>query len=123
MKTEVNRKERRAKRHLRSRTSVVGTAERPRLSVFASLRHVTAQIIDDLDGHTLVAAGTVEKEVADQCESGTGNTAAAAVVGKVLAERALAGGVEQVVFDRGGHKYHGRVRALAEAAREAGLRF
>lgn len=123
MKTEVNRKARRKRRHLRARQKVVGTAERPRLCVYASLKHVSAQVIDDHAQHTLVAAGTVEREIADQCNGSTATNAAAEVVGRVIGERALAEGVEQVVFDTGGRKYHGRVKALAEAAREAGLEF
>ncbi len=123
MKTEVNRKARRAKRHVRARQKAIGTAERPRLCVYASLRHTSAQVIDDHAQHTLVAAGTVEREIADQCNGSTGSIAAAEVVGRAIGERALAEGIKKVVFDTGGRKYHGRVKALAEAAREAGLEF
>jgi len=104
------------------RKSVVGSAERPRLNVFRSLENTYAQIIDDTRGHTLLSASTLDKEVRGQLD-GLKKSAAAEVVGKVLAERALAQGVRQVVFDRGGYQYHGRVKALAEAARKAGLDF
>lgn len=109
-------------RHARVRSHVSGTTERPRLCVFRSLRHVYAQVIDDLQGHTLVAASTLDAEVRPQLQ-GKDKTGQAAVVGKVLAERALAAGIKQVVFDRGGYLYHGRVEALAKAAREGGLEF
>jgi large subunit ribosomal protein L18 len=101
---------------------VQGTPQRPRLSVYRSLSHIYAQVIDDLAGCTLAAASSVDKDVRKQIQGG-GNVAAAKVVGKAVAERALAAGVTQVVFDRGGYKYHGRVKALADAAREAGLKF
>ncbi|MEA3367642.1 MAG: 50S ribosomal protein L18 [Planctomycetota bacterium] len=110
----------RRKRHVRRR--VVGTPGRPRLSVYRSLRHIYAQVIDDLSGKTLASASTLSKEVREEV-SATGNCAAAAKVGALLAERAREAGVEAVCFDRGGRKFHGRVKALAEAAREAGLRF
>lgn len=107
-------------RHQRLRKHVSGTAERPRLSVFGSLKHIYAQIIDDEKGCTLVSASTRDKSFgADK----KGNIEAAKEVGKQIAERALAKGVNTVVFDRGGHIYHGRVQALADAAREAGLKF
>lgn len=109
-----------ARRKLRVRHKISGTPERPRLSVFRSLKHIHAQIIDDQAGATLAAATTLEKGLT---EGGTGNIAAAAAVGKALAERAMARGVSQVVFDRGGRPFHGRVKALADAAREAGLDF
>jgi large subunit ribosomal protein L18 len=112
----------RKRRQRRVRKKVSGTADRPRLNVFRSLRHVYAQIINDEVGHTLVSASTLDDEIRKQIE-GLDKTAQARVVGKVLAERALAHGVTQVVFDRGGHKYHGRVRALAEGSREGGLEF
>lgn len=118
----TSRNEARKRRHLRIRKKVVGTPERPRLSVFRSLRHIYAQVIDDSTGRTLVAASTVEPEVR-QALTSTGNIEAAAYVGKLIGERALAQGITQVVFDRGGNLYHGRVKALAEAAREAGLAF
>jgi large subunit ribosomal protein L18 len=110
----------RIRRHRRVRKTVRGTAERPRLAVFRSNRHITAQVIDDVAGRTLAAASTVETTVG---ASGTGNITAATEVGKLLAERAKAAGVEKVVFDRGGNQYHGRVAAVADAAREAGLEF
>ncbi|MBU0611068.1 MAG: 50S ribosomal protein L18 [Armatimonadetes bacterium] len=109
-----------ARRKLRVRRKISGTPERPRLSVFRSLKHIHAQIIDDTAGATLVAATSLEKGLV---EGGTGNIAGAAVVGKALAERAVAQGVSKVVFDRSGRPFHGRVKALADAAREAGLDF
>lgn len=112
----------RKRRHHRVRTKLAGTEARPRLNVFRSLRHIYAQIINDEVGRTLVSASTAEEDVRKQIE-GLNKTAQAPVVGKVLAERALARGVTQVVFDRGGYKYHGRVRALAEGTREGGLEF
>lgn len=106
--------------HGRIRKKVAGTAERPRLSVYRSLNHIGAQIIDDANGHTLVAASTVEKP---QRGSSGGNVAAAREIGRIIAERAKEKGIDAVVFDRGGYIYHGRVKGLAEAAREAGLKF
>lgn len=111
---------RRRKRHVRRK--VVGTPDRPRLSVYRSLKHIYAQVIDDLSGRTLASASTLSKEVREEVAS-TGNCDAAAKVGRLLAERAGEAGVVAVCFDRGGRKFHGRVKALAEAAREAGLRF
>ena len=110
----------RRRRHQRVRKRVMGTAERPRLAVFRSDRHITAQLIDDVGGRTLVAAGTVERDLRS---GATANKEAAAAVGRLLAERAKAAGIQRVVFDRGGFLYHGRVAALADAAREAGLEF
>ena len=110
----------RTRRHYRVRKLVRGTAERPRLAVFRSNKHITAQVIDDITGRTLAAASTVQ---ADLRSGPTGNKAAAAAVGKLVAERAKAAGVTKVVFDRGGNLYHGRVAAVADAAREAGLEF
>jgi large subunit ribosomal protein L18 len=110
----------RVRRHNRVRKIVRGTPERPRLAVFRSSRHVTAQVIDDTVGRTLAAASTTE---ADLRARPTGNKAAAADVGKLIAERARAAGVTKVVFDRGGFLYHGRVAAVAESAREGGLEF
>jgi large subunit ribosomal protein L18 len=107
-------------RHLRIRTRVIGTAERPRLAVFRSLNHIYAQVIDDTSGHTVAAASSLEASL--RTADGTKSDDAKRV-GKLVAERAKAAGVEQVVFDRAGNKYHGRVRSLAEAAREAGLDF
>ncbi|MDA8048317.1 MAG: 50S ribosomal protein L18 [Actinomycetota bacterium] len=111
----------RVRRHFRVRKKVLGTAERPRLAVFRSNKHISAQVIDDRSGRTLAAASTVEKSLRDA--GGTGNKSAAASVGRLVAERARAAGVDSVVFDRGGFQYHGRVAAVAEAAREAGLEF
>jgi len=116
------REEARQRRHRRVRKKVHGTAERPRLNVFRSLKHIYAQVIDDDAGVTLVAASTVEPELREAVGGYGGNVQAAQVVGRVIAERALAKGIERVVFDRGGYRYHGRVKALAEAAREAGLK-
>ena len=108
--------------HDRVRMKVSGTSERPRLCVYRSLDHIYAQIIDDRAGKTLVAASSADKDTKKNLKGG-GNVAAAKVVGKEVAERAKAAGVSKVVFDRGGYKYHGRVKALADAAREAGLQF
>lgn len=118
----ASRKEARKRRHLRVRKKVVGTPERPRLAVFRSLHHIYAQVIDDTAGKTLISASTVEPDVRKDLKS-TGNAEAANQIGKLLGERALAQGITQVVFDRGGNLYHGRVKALAEGAREAGLGF
>lgn len=117
-----NKNEARQKRHLRLRKNLAGTAERPRLNVFRSLNHIYAQIIDDQSGTTLVAASTLDKEVKSSVEYG-GNIEAAKSVGAAIAKKALDKGIKQVVFDRGGYIYHGRVAALAAAAREAGLEF
>lgn len=114
------KREARIRRHRRVRKKVRGTAERPRLAVFRSNKHITAQVIDDLTGRTLAAASTHE---ADLRGGATGNIEAATAVGRLVAERAKAAGVDQVVFDRGGFIYHGRVAALADAARDAGLEF
>jgi len=108
--------------HQRVRQRVEGTTERPRLCVYRSLWHIYAQVIDDRAGKTLVSASSVDKETKKNLKGG-GNIAAAKVIGKAIAERAKAAGVVKVVFDRGGYKYHGRVKALADAAREAGLQF
>lgn len=118
----VDRKAERTKRHLRVRKRVVGTSERPRLAVFRSVHHIYAQVIDDSNGLTLVSAGTVEPELRAQLES-TKDTAAAQKIGQTIAARAIEKGIKSVVFDRGGNQYHGRVAALADAAREAGLEF
>ena len=112
----------REKKHLKIRNRFSGTAERPRLAVYRSNNHVYAQIIDDTVGKTLVSASTVEKKVASELEK-TNNIDAAAYVGKVVAERAIAANIKEVVFDRGGFIYTGKVKALADAAREAGLVF
>ncbi|VBB04852.1 ribosomal protein l18 bacterial-type [Lucifera butyrica] len=121
LRKEVKNKSRQ-KRHLRVRKTVTGTAERPRLNVFRSLNHIYAQIIDDQAGKTLVAASTMDKEIGAGVKYG-GNIEAAKLVGAAIAKRATAKGISKVVFDRGGYIYHGRVAALAEAAREAGLEF
>jgi large subunit ribosomal protein L18 len=112
----------RQRRHARVRRRVHGTSERPRLTVFRSLKHIHAQVIDDTQGHTLVAASTLDAEVRGQLAD-KDKSAQAAVVGEVLARRALEAGVERIVFDRSGYKYHGRVKSLADAARKAGLEF
>lgn len=115
---QVNRKADNRKRHLRVRNRILGTAERPRLSVYRSLSNIYAQVIDDTIGVTLVAASTLDSK-----DQPGGNADAAKVVGKAIAERALEKGIRKVVFDRGGHIFHGRIKALADAAREAGLEF
>lgn len=118
----IDRADERRRIHRRIRVKVAGKPDRPRLCVFRSLKHTYAQIIDDTAGRTLAAASTVEKSVREGLKQG-GNVAASRLVGKVIAERALAKGISAVVFDRGGYLYHGRVKAVAEAAREAGLKF
>ncbi len=122
MVSKQSRTEVREKKHARLRNRFSGTTERPRLAVFRSNNHMYAQIIDDTVGNTLVAASTVEKAVKAELEK-TNNVDAAAHVGTVIAKRALEKGITEVVFDRGGFIYHGKVQALAEAAREAGLKF
>ena len=112
----------REKKHMRIRNRFSGTAERPRLAVFRSNKNIYGQIIDDEAGNTLTAASTVEKDVRSKIQY-TDNKEAAECVGKVIAERAKAKGIEEVVFDRGGFVYHGKIQALADAAREAGLKF
>ena len=119
MVKNINKNAMRLKRHVRVRGKISGTPECPRLNVFRSNANIYAQIIDDVNGVTLASANTLEKEF----EGSTGNCEAAKKVGAVLAERAKAKGIEEVVFDRGGYVYHGRVAALAEGAREAGLKF
>ena len=118
----LSREAHRRRIHVRMRKRIIGTTERPRLAVHRSSRHIRAQVIDDASGRTIVSASSLDKEVRAMIKGG-GNIAASKVVGKAVAERAKAKGVEQVVFDRGGYQYHGRVQALAEAAREAGLKF
>ncbi len=108
--------------HVRMRKRIAGTQERPRLCIHRSSRHIRAQVVDDQTGRTIASASSLDKEVKKVIKGG-GNIAASKVVGKAIAERARAQGVEKVVFDRGGYQYHGRVQALAEAAREAGLQF
>ena len=122
MVSKKSRSEIRVKKHNRLRNRFAGTAERPRLAVFRSNNHMYAQIIDDSVGNTLVAASTVEKAVKAELEH-TNDTDAAAYVGTLIAKRALEKGIEEVVFDRGGFIYQGKVQALADAAREAGLKF
>lgn len=122
MITKTVRKAMTARRHERSRKRIFGTTERPRLAVYRSGKHIYAQIIDDVAGRTLAAASTLEADVRKEHKSGA-NIPAASVVGKIIAERAKAQGVEFVTYDRGGNLYHGRIAALADAAREAGLIF
>ncbi|MCJ7605619.1 MAG: 50S ribosomal protein L18 [Dehalococcoidales bacterium] len=112
----------RKKRHLRVRQKVSGTGERPRLAVFRSLNHIYAQVIDDTVGNTLVTASTLDAEIKDSLQ-GKNKTGRAEVVGTLLAKRAVAKGIGQVAFDRGGFRYQGRVKALADGAREGGLKF
>jgi large subunit ribosomal protein L18 len=119
---KLSKDQHRQRVHQRVRTRVQGTRERPRLCVYRSLGHIYAQVIDDRSGKTLVSASSIDAETRKNLKGG-GNVAAAKVIGKAIAERAKAAGVSRVVFDRGGYKYHGRVKALADAAREAGLQF
>lgn len=120
MSSVKHKHESRVRRHRRVRKKIQGTSERPRLAVYRSNRHIIAQVIDDTAGHTIVSASTTESEL----RSGpTGNVAGAAAVGKLIAERAKEKNITAVVFDRGGFRYHGRVAALADSAREAGLEF
>ncbi len=119
---QLDRKEERAKRHLRIRRTLSGTAERPRLAVFKSGKHIYVQIIDDVQGHTLAAASTSDKELKGKLEK-TWTVEASKIVGKLIGERAKAKGISKVAFDRAGYKYHGRIKALADSAREAGLEF
>lgn len=123
MKNTAKRLVARKQRQKRVRKKIFGTGERPRLAVFRSAKHIYAQVINDETSRTIVAAGTTEKEVQEAIEGYTGNKTAAGVVGKKIAERLLEKSIQSVVFDRGGFLYHGRVQALAEAAREAGLKF
>jgi large subunit ribosomal protein L18 len=116
----ISRDEIRERVHRRIRRKVRGTAERPRLAVFRSLKHIYVQLIDDAQGRTLASASSDEKSAAT---ASGGNVAGAKAIGKVIAERAKEMGIQKVVFDRGGYLYHGRIQALAEAAREAGLEF
>lgn len=112
----------RKRRHVWVRARISGTAERPRLNVFRSLEHIYAQVIDDTAGHTLVSASTIDRELRDKV-AGKGKSEAAKMVGELIAKRAQQVGIQTVVFDRGGYRFHGRVKALAEGAREAGLKF
>ena len=119
---KIDRNKKRKKRHLRIRNKVVGTAERPRLNVFRSLKNIYAQLIDDEAGHTVASASTLDPELRKTIKNG-GTVEAAEQVGELIAKRALKKGFQQVVFDRGGYVYHGRVKALAEGARKGGLQF
>lgn len=119
MLLKADKNKTRKKRHLRVRNNIVGTSSRPRLNVFRSLAHIYAQLVDDSKGHTLVAASSVEKGF----EGSGGNIDGAKKVGAAIAKKALDYGISQVVFDRAGYLYHGRIKALAEAARDAGLKF
>ena len=121
MLTKIGKNEKRGFVHERIHKKLQGTAERPRLNVYRSLNHIYAQVIDDMAGKTLVSASTAEGK--KEARRTGGNVASAKAVGKTIAERAKAKGVTKVVFDRGGYLYHGRVKALADAAREAGLQF
>jgi large subunit ribosomal protein L18 len=116
---QIDKKKIRVRIHKRIRAKIHGTAERPRLAVFRSIKHIYAQLIDDAAGRTLVSASSNEKGVS----TSGGNVAGAKEIGKALAERATTKGIKRIVFDRGGYLYHGRVKALADAAREAGLEF
>lgn len=122
MITKQIKNDARKKRHLRVRKKITGTAQRPRLNVYRSLSNIYAQIIDDVTGQTLASASTLDKEIKDSVSYG-GNKEAAKAVGQLIAKRAQEKNIAQVVFDRGGYIYHGRVQELAEAAREAGLDF
>lgn len=121
MLTQTSKNQNRRRVHERIRKKLLGTAARPRLNVYRSLNHIYVQVIDDLEGKTLVAANSAEGK--KEARTKGGNRAAAKTVGKAIAERAKAKGIDKVVFDRGGYIYHGRVKALADAAREAGLQF
>ncbi len=112
----------RKRRHLRLRVNVKGTTLRPRLCVFRSLNHIYAQVVDDTRGHTLAAASSLDPEIKDELTD-KAKTEQSGLVGSLVAKRALSRGVSEVVFDRGGYKYHGRVKALSEGARKAGLKF
>lgn len=118
----VNRNKQRKRRHERIRRRIYGTPNRPRLNVFRSLSHMYAQVIDDMNGHTMAAASTLDEELRSELD-GLSKMEQARLVGETVAERAKEKGVEEVVFDRAGYKYHGRVAALAEGAREGGLEF
>ena len=119
---KVSRTSVRVSKHKKIRNKISGTSERPRLSVYRSNNHIYAQIIDDVKGHTLVAASTLEKGVGEKLDK-TSDVEAAKVVGEIIAKKAIEKGITTVVFDRGGYIYHGKVKALADAAREAGLEF
>ncbi len=116
------KEELRKRRHQRLRNKVIGVAGKPRLNVFRSIAHIYAQVVDDTTHHTICSASTIDKELKGKVKSG-GNIEAAKLVGELVGKRAIEKGIEKVVFDRGGYKYHGRVAALADGAREAGLKF
>ena len=118
---QIDKNVTRGKRHRRIRKRVAGSSERPRLNIYRSLTHIYAQVIDDAQGHTLASASTVDAAL--KGAKNGGNIEGAQAVGRLIAERAKAAGIERVVFDRGGYLYHGRVKALADAAREGGLEF
>lgn len=122
MLKKVNSNQKRQIRHKRVRKTVQGTPDRPRLNVYRSLNHIYAQIIDDVEGKTLVAASSLESDIKSNLKN-TGNKEAAKLVGSLVGKKALEKGIETVIFDRGGYLYHGRIKELAEGAREAGLKF
>ena len=121
--TKLSRKLQTQKRHRRSRRFLIGDESRPRLSVYRSNNHIYAQVIDDNSQKTICAASTIDKELKEKSDQLSSNCKSSSIVGKLLAKRAIKKGIQQVIFDRGGNVYHGRVKALAEAAREAGLNF
>ncbi len=123
MISQLDRRASRKRRHERLRKKVAGHSDRPRLAVYRSLHHIYAQVIDDTRGVTLVSASTLDPEVKKNLTGSAGSISGAKVVGTAIAQRALANGLKKVIFDRGGHIYHGRIKALADAAREAGLEF
>lgn len=122
MLKQRNKNEERKKRHMRTRQKLTGTPERPRLNVYRSLEHIYAQVIDDTVGNTIVSASTLDKEIKEKVNN-TSDKEAAKLVGELVAKRAQEKGISQVIFDRGGHIYHGRIKELADGAREAGLKF
>ena len=121
--SQLSRKQQTQKRHRRLRRHITGTSDRPRLAVFRSNNHIYAQVIDDAAQSTLCSASTVDKELRTALKAPAGSCDASVAVGELVAKRAIAKGIQQVVFDRGGNLYHGRIKALADAAREAGLQF
>ena len=121
--SQLSRKQQTQKRHRRLRRHITGTSDRPRLAVFRSNNHIYAQVIDDAAQSTLCSASTVDKELRGGLKSPAGSCDTSVAVGELVAKRAIAKGIQQVVFDRGGNLYHGRIKALADAAREAGLQF
>ena len=121
--SQLSRKQQTQKRHRRLRRHITGTSDRPRLAVFRSNNHIYAQVIDDAAQSTLCSASTVDKELRAGLKYPAGSCDASVAVGELVAKRAIAKGIQQVVFDRGGNLYHGRIKALADAAREAGLQF